>query len=112
MGRVRPLSFKKAIIDRKEWGRIFESSIGAYLVSQSFVHRFEVLYWRERNDEVDFVLRRKNSIVAIEVKSNMEKKTDGLDKFRQMFNPNTSFIIGNAGIKPEEFFEMDIRKLF
>ena len=64
------------------------------------------------NDEVDFVLRKKNSIVAIEVKSNMEKKTDGLDKFRQMFNPNTSFIIGNAGIKPEEFFEMDIRKLF
>lgn len=106
------LSFEKAIIDRKEWGRIFESSIGAYLVSQSFVHRFEVLYWRERNDEVDFVLRKKNSIVAIEVKSNMEKKTDGLDKFRQMFNPNTSFIIGNAGIKPEEFFEMDIRKLF
>ena len=51
-------------------------------------------------------------MVAIEVKSNMEKKTDGLDKFRQMFNPNTSFIIGNAGIKPEEFFEMDIRKLF
>ena len=74
MGRVRPLSFKKAIIDRKEWGRIFESSIGAYLVSQSFVHRFEVLYWRGRNDEVDFVLRKKNSIVAIEVKSNMEKK--------------------------------------
>ena len=43
------------------------------------------------NDEVDFVLREKNSIVEIEVKSNMEKKTDGLDKFRQMFNSQHFF---------------------
>lgn len=107
-----PLSFEQSVINRKEWGRIFESGIGAYLVSQAFVHRFEVFYWCERNDEVDFVLRKKNSVVAIEVKSNAEKTTVGIEKFRQMYRPTASLIIGEAGIKAEDFFTMDIRKLF
>ena len=107
-----PLTFEQAILDRKEWGHIFESAIGAYLVSQAFVHRFEVYYWRERSDEVDFILQKKGSLVAIEVKSNAEKTTQGLEKFKQMFNPKTSFIIGDGGISIEEFFSMDINKLF
>lgn len=107
-----PFSFEQAILDRKSWGHIFESGIGAYLVSQAFTHRFEVFYWRERNDEVDFILRKKSSIVAIEIKSNAEKKTEGLDKFRQLFNPQSSFIVGDGGIGVEDFLSMDIRKLF
>jgi predicted AAA+ superfamily ATPase len=105
-------TFEQAILDRKAWGHIFESGIGAYLVSQAFIHRFEVFYWRERNDEVDFILRKKGSVVAIEVKSNAEKRTEGLDKFRQFFNPQSSFIVGDGGIGVEDFLSMDIRKLF
>ena len=107
-----PLTFEQAILNRKAWGRIFESGIGAYLVSQAFVHRFEVFYWRERDDEVDFVLRKKGSVVAIEVKSNAEKRTDGLDKFRKLFNPQSAFIVGDGGISAEDFLSMDLRKLF
>lgn len=107
-----PLSFEQAILDRKAWGHIFESGIGAYLVSQAFIHHFEVFYWRERNDEVDFILRKKGSVVAIEVKSNAEKRTDGLDKFRRLFKPRSSFIVGDGGIGAEDFLSMDIRKLF
>ncbi len=107
-----PLTFEQAILDRKAWGHIFESGIGAYLVSQAFTHRFEVFYWRERNDEVDFILRKKGSVIAIEVKSNAEKRTEGLDKFRQLFNPQSSFIVGDGGIGVEDFLSMDIRKLF
>ena len=107
-----PLSFEQAILDRKAWGHIFESAVGAYLLSQAFVHRFEVYYWRERNDEVDFILRKNGAIAAIEVKSNAEKKTEGLEKFKQMFNPKSAFIVGDGGISAEDFFTMDIRKLF
>ena len=107
-----PLTFEQAILNRKAWGRIFESGIGAYLVSQAFVHRFEVFYWRERDDEVDFVLCKKNSVVAIEVKSNAEKRTDGLDRFRKLFNPQAAFIVGDGGISAEDFLSMDVRKLF
>ena len=107
-----PLAFEAALVDRKSWGRIVESCIGAYLVSQAFVHRFEVFYWRERDDEVDFVLRKKGSVVAIEVKSNAEKKTAGLEKFKQLFQPKKAFIVGDGGISIEDFLSMDIRKLF
>ena len=107
-----PLAFEAALVDRKSWGRIVESCIGAYLVSQAFVHRFEVFYWRERDDEVDFILRKKGSVVAIEVKSNAEKKTAGLEKFKQLFQPKKAFIVGDGGISIEDFLSMDIRKLF
>lgn len=107
-----PLTFEQALLDRKAWGRIFESGIGAYLVSQAFIHRFEVFYWRERNDEVDFILRKKGAVVAIEVKSNAEKRTEGLDKFRQLFHPAAAFIVGDGGIGADEFLAMDITKLF
>lgn len=107
-----PISFEDAIIDRKTWGRIFESNIGAYLVSQSFIHHFDVFYWRERDFEVDYILRKNNVLIAIEVKSNAEKRTEGLEKFRQLFNPKSAFIIGDGGISAEDFFTMDIRKLF
>lgn len=107
-----PLSFEQAILDRTVWGHIFESGIGAYLVSQAFVHRFEVFYWRERNDEVDFVLRKKGSVVAIEVKSNAEKNTEGLKTFKEKFHPHDAFVVGDGGISAEDFLSMDLQKLF
>ena len=107
-----PHSFEQAITDRKEWGRIFESGIGAWIVSQAFVHRFDVFYWRERTDEVDFILRKKESVVAIEVKSNADKNTDGLTTFRDMFKPKAAFIVGDGGISAEDFLTTDIRNLF
>lgn len=107
-----PLSFTQSLIDRKAWGNIFESAVGSYIVNQSFTKRFEVFYWRERNEEVDFVLRKKGVLVAVEVKSNAERDTSGLSKFRQLFNPHEAFIVGEGGIKPEEFFSLDLSKIF
>ena len=106
-----PLSFEQAIADRKAWGHIFESGVGAYLICQAFAGRFEVFYWREKNDEVDFVLRKNEVVVAIEVKSNAEKCTTGLDKFRRCFNPQAAFVVGDGGIGAEEFFSMDLNGL-
>ena len=107
-----PHTFEQAIMDRKVWGRVFESGVGAWLLSQAFVHRFEVFYWRERSDEVDFILRKKGTVVAIEVKSNAEKNAKGLNVFRERFRPNSAFIVGDGGISAEEFLSMDVRNLF
>ena len=107
-----PHTFDQAIMDRKVWGRIFESGIGAWIVSQAFVHRIEVFYWRELANEVDFILRKKGTVVAIEVKSNAEKNTKGLGEFRDKFKPKSAFIVGDGGISAEEFLSMDIRNLF
>ena len=51
-------------------------------------------------------------VVAIEVKSNAEKRTDGLDKFRKLFNPQVACIVGDGGISAKDFLSMDVRKLF
>lgn len=107
-----PYTFEQAIFDRKAWGHIFESGIGAYIISQAFAHRFEVFYWRERNDEVDFVLRKKASVVAIEVKSNAEKGTVGLETFKKTFNPHGTLVVGDGGMRADDFLAMDIRELF
>ncbi len=107
-----PLTFEQAVLDRKAWGHIFESGIGAYLVSQAFKHRFEVLYWRDRNDEVDYILRKNGSVIAIEVKSNAEKRTEGLEKFKALFKPKLALIVGDGGMGAEDFLSMDINKMF
>lgn len=38
-------------------------------------------YWRERNDEVDFVYRYRSQLYAIEVKSGRKKSARGLQVF-------------------------------
>ena len=107
-----PLTFHQALADRKSWGHIFESAIGSYLVNQAFLHRFEVFYWRERNDEVDFIIQKNGVVIAIEVKSNGEKNTSGLNKFKEVFHPKSAFIVGEEGLSAQEFLTMDIVKLF
>ena len=51
-------------------------------------------------------------LVAIEIKSNNEKNTKGLDQFKQLFNPKSAFIVGDGGVSVEDFLTMDLRKLF
>lgn len=106
------LTFQEAISDSKQWGQFFESAIGAYILSEAFVHRFEVFYWRDGNDEVDFILKKNQKVIAVEVKSNGESHTTGLDRFRDQFHPLSSIIVGEKGILPDTFLCMDLRKLF
>ena len=42
----------------------------------------------------------------------IDGRTDCLDKFRELFAPQASFIVGDGGISVEEFLSMDIIKLF
>lgn len=107
-----PLNLEQTVSDRKVWGHLLESAVGAYILNEAFKHRFEVFYWRERDYEVDFVLRKNNSVVGIEVKGNAEKRTDSLEEFRKRFNPKHAFIVGPEGIRPDVFLRMDLRKLF
>lgn len=95
--------FSAALANRREWGRVFESAVGAHIVSQAFVHRYEVFYWRDGNDEVDYVIRKREKMVAIEVKSNGERYNKGLGRFTEMFRPGCSLVVGEGGMKVEDF---------
>lgn len=104
-------SFRQATVDSRLWGHMLESAIGTHIINESFVHRFDVFYWREDNFEVDFVLRHNNRIVAIEVKSNNEGYTKSLGEFSNRFHPDRAFIVGRDGIEPEIFLQMDLSLL-
>jgi predicted AAA+ superfamily ATPase len=52
-------------------------AVGAELLQQPG----QVFYWRERNDEVDFVYQYRDALYAIEVKSGRKKSAKGLTAF-------------------------------
>lgn len=104
--------FRESLADRKLWGHIFESAVGCSLINEAFKRRLKLYYWREGNAEVDFVLQWKNKVVALEVKSNVERDTDGLHVFSDKFHPYRSVVIGEGGLPVETFMQMDLRVLF
>jgi predicted AAA+ superfamily ATPase len=63
--------------DAEQRGRAFELAGGAELMQQPG----QLFYWRERNDEVDFVLQYPDRLYAIEVKSGRKKSGRGLEAF-------------------------------
>ena len=80
-----------------------ESCIGAHLLNSSFGTNIEVTYWRERNQEVDFVIRRGNTTVAIEVKSGRSRDSlIGMEAFSKHFKPKRKLLVGGQGIALEE----------
>ena len=50
------------------WGRLVESAVGAPLVNTTTGTQVLVLYWRERNQEVDFVMHRGDTVAALAVR--------------------------------------------
>jgi hypothetical protein len=99
--------------DLAEWGRVVESAIGAWLVNESMrSKRFSVYYWRDRGDEVDFVLEAGQQTIAIEVKSGASGNKKGMNAFRKRFNPGRVYLIAQNGIPWQEFLKLDPMELF
>ncbi len=70
-----------ADLNSEERGRSFEISVGCELLRlKGALH-----YWRERNEEVDYVYSFGKKVVAIEVKSGRKKSRRGLNRFRESF---------------------------
>lgn len=63
------------------FGRLFECAVGAELCRQYD----EVFYWRDGNNEVDFVVKSEDGVLAVEVKSGRIRRTGGLAKFMQRY---------------------------
>lgn len=105
-------TFNQAKSDKAFWGRLVESACGAYLLNAAKGTPIEVFYWREDNQEVDFVLKKGDQLVAIEIKSGYEGILhSGLDSFVKKFNPKSVFLVGAQGLSLEEFFKTPINHL-
>lgn len=104
LSAISPLSPEEARRDAGGWGRLVESAVGAHLVNAAARGDCEVFYWREANREVDFVVRRGQVVVGIEVKSGAVRSAlPGLDAFRKAFRPQHVMLVGTEGVTLEEF---------
>lgn len=113
--RFGTFSFDEARVDPAEWGRLVESAVGAHLANRSMMDDYELFYWRnERRQECDYVLRKGQALVAIEVKSGSVDKTVGFEKFKEQFadKVTAAFIVGPQALPLEDFFMMDLKSLF
>jgi predicted AAA+ superfamily ATPase len=101
--------FEEAQVDREYWGRLTESAVGAHLANASAAGRCEVFYWRDRNREVDFVVRVGRRLAAIEVKSGRARDAlPGMKAFNETFKPDRLLLVGEDGIAVEEFLRKPI----
>jgi len=84
-------------------GRLVESSVGAYLLARGKEEGFEVYWWRERNNEVDFVIKKGSQVTAIEVKSGRVKNVGGSLVFKKNYPEALSLIVGSTNVGLEDF---------
>lgn len=95
------------------WGRQVESAVGSSLANGIKGRDIQLYYWAERNHEVDFVLQRGTSIVAIEVKSGRKKQdAPGMELFSREFGTAKKLLVGTGGISVEEFISVQPEQLF
>ena len=104
-------SFDEAQGNPAIWGRLVESAIGAHLLNHAISGDFTLGYWREGDEEVDFVLEQKQ-LIGIEVKSGAVQKTSGMAAFKKKFNPDKMLLVGNTGLTWQEFLKMKPFDLF
>lgn len=98
------LTLAEVRADRELWGRLVESCVGAHLANAAAMRECELFYWRERNQEVDFVAKSGRRLLAIEVKSGRTPQAHpGLAAFTAAFRPTRSLLVGSGGVDVEEF---------
>ena len=84
-------------------GRLVESAVGAYLLARGKEEGFEVYWWRDRGNEVDFVIKKGNQLTAIEVKSGRVKGVGGSLVFKRLYPEALSLIVGSVNCGLEDF---------
>ncbi|TVQ21308.1 MAG: ATP-binding protein [Spirochaetaceae bacterium] len=90
-------------------GRLIESAVGAHLANAAACGECELFYWRERADEVDFVVRSRRRVIAVEVKSAATGRLrSGAAAFAAAFAPQRTLLVGGDGIALDEFLSRPV----
>jgi len=94
---------ERLLSDPTTRGHLVESAVGANLLARGQSEGFDVFYWRERANEVDFVIQKGQAVTAIEVKSGGIKKPHGSLAFMAAFPAAKGLLIGSADCPLDAF---------
>lgn len=85
----------KDILTSPMLGRLTENSVGMQLYNLAQKYGGELFYWRDRDEEVDYVIKIGNITRAFEIKSSKTPQINikSLDSFRKHYNKVETFII-------------------
>ena len=89
--------------DASTWGHLVETAVGAYLLHRSVEEGFQVFWWRDGNNEVDFILQKGEQITAIEIKSGQPKGLAGMEAFLSMYPQAYRIVVGTPETSLESF---------
>lgn len=90
--------------DSDYWGHLVETAIGAALINGLKGGEGEVFYWSGNNREVDFIIKIKDKMIALEVKSGAKKTSlHGMEEFSKSYPKCRKLLIGAQGIPIEKF---------
>lgn len=105
-------SYSTTIVNPKLWGRLVESSVGAHLLNHSISERYNLNYWREGNNEVDFIIEKGDKVIGLEVKSGASADNKGMAIFNEKFHPDKILLVGTGGIPYEEFLKINPKDIY
>jgi predicted AAA+ superfamily ATPase len=101
-------TFAEARDDPEHWGRLVETAVGAQLVARRDP-RAEILYWRHRGKEVDFVIERGSQLTAVEVKSGRRRDSlPGMAAFDDAYGAARKILVGAGGTPIESFLDDEL----
>jgi hypothetical protein len=102
------MAFETAKRDGARWGRLVENAVGAYLLDRVVrPGHAELFYWRDRDKEVDYVVKTPKGLWGLEVKSGRSGKSEGLGAFLRSYPKARVLVVGTGGMDLETFFKTD-----
>jgi len=91
------MSFKSVAKDNALWGRLIENAAGAQLYFIADKLGGELFYWRDRDNEIDYVLKIGSQIKSIEIKSGIPSQDmPAFTAFNKKYSKSESIIISNS----------------
>ena len=88
-------------------GHLVETVVGSYLLARGLKEGFELFWWRDGDKEVDFVARRGEDVVAVEVKSGRVKNS-GIGEFCKRYPQARPLVAGDRNAPVEALLRGEV----
>ncbi len=107
------ISYQEVHEESTRWGRLVENAVGSQLYFMAQRLGGELFYWRDRDCEIDYILKIGGQLKAIEVKSGEASETPrSFETFQKKYKKAVCVIISNSKSKGTDSQQIDLNDFF